>query len=472
MDPIRKKRKKLNKTEGRIGRVSDGVEGQVNESDKVRIIEEEKMRRQKEAERQAKKPVRLEEESDARQGDKRQDAARKERGEKKKTFWSGLTSELNGDVYRIKGGIDRPMLIIILVLICFGSVMVFSASYAYALSDTGDSYFFIKKQIGYVVAGILVMLAMAIFVDYRWIRWLTPLYFAGSTLLLLAVLVIGVAEGDAKRWLVLGPISFQPSETMKLGLVLMLAWYYSLTEKQVRAKGFWKSSFFGTFIPLFIVGFVCVLIALEKHISGTFIMFAIGMVVIFVAGGKLIWFAGAMGVFGVAVAFIISFTDYATKRLDIWLHPENYSVQSEVWQTLQGLYAVGSGGWFGVGLGNSRQKHLFVSQPQNDFIFSIVCEELGLIGAAFVIVLFVAFVWRGVIIAKRAPDTFSKLTVVGIVSKVAIQAFLNIAVVTNTIPNTGISLPFFSYGGTALLILFLEMGVLLAISRYSYLQKK
>ncbi|MBP3322524.1 MAG: cell division protein FtsW [Clostridia bacterium] len=363
------------------------------------------------------------------------------------------------------------MLVIILLLICFGSIMVFSASYAYALDEMGDSYYFIKRQILFAIVGLFVMFAVSR-VDYRVIRLFTPAYFGVAVLLLLAVLVLGVAEGEAVRWIDLGPFSFQPSEIMKLGLVLMLAFYYSATEKQVRAKGFWKSSLFGTFVPILMVGFVCVLIALEKHISGTIIMFGIGMIVVFVAGGKLLWFALASGGFVAAVTAVITMTDYATKRLDIWLHPENYSAQSEVWQTLQGLYAVGSGGFFGVGLGNSRQKHLFVSQPQNDFIFAIVSEELGLMGAALVIILFVAFIWRCFVIAKRAPDTFSKLAVTGIAAKVGIQAFLNIAVVTNTIPNTGISLPFFSYGGTALIILFLEMGVILSISRYSYLQRK
>ncbi len=380
-------------------------------------------------------------------------------------------AEAGADIYRAKGSIDRPMLVIILLLICFGSIMVFSASYAYALDEMGDSYYFIKRQIAFALTGLAIMFIVSL-VDYRIIRNFTPLYFAVSFLLLLAVLVLGVAEGEAMRWIDLGPFSFQPSEIMKLGLVLMLSWYYSLTEKEVRTKKFWKSSVFGTFIPIAIVAVVCGLIALEKHISGTIIMFAIGMVVIFVAGGKLIWFGAASGAFVAAVAAIIAFTDYATKRLDIWLHPENYSVQSEVWQTLQGLYAIGSGGFFGVGLGNSRQKHLFVSQPQNDFIYAIVGEELGFVGAMLVIVLFMIFVWRGLVIAKRAPDTFSKLTATGIVAKVGIQALLNIAVVTNSMPNTGISLPFFSYGGTALLILFLEMGVLLSISRYSYLQKQ
>ncbi len=448
----KKQQRKDGNDSGKIKRTGKTVNGFVDEKEKTRILNE-----QKEPLRAG--PAKIH--------------SKKEPKRKKSKLFSGIQGEeFSGDIYRQKGGIDRPMLVIILLLICFGSVMVFSASYAYALDKTGDSYYFIKKQLLYSTIGLTLMMGIALAIDYRKIRAITPIYFSVSALLLVAVLVMGVAAGAAVRWLDLGFISFQPSEIMKLGLVLMLAWYYSITEKRVRSKGFWTSSLFGTFIPLAIVAFVCVLIALEKHISGTIIMFAIGMVVIFVAGGKLIWFAAASGFFVAAVTAIISFTDYATLRLDIWLHPENYSVQSEVWQTLQGMYAVGSGGIFGVGLGNSRQKHLFVSQPQNDFIFSIVCEELGLIGAALVIALFIAFVWRGVIIAKRAPDTFSRLTVIGIVSKVAIQAFLNIAVVTNTIPNTGISLPFFSYGGTALVILFIEMGVLLSISRYSYLQKK
>lgn len=396
--------------------------------------------------------------------------------EKKKSIFSffkgSSTEEESFDtVYRQRGVVDRTMLVLILLLICFGCVMVFSASYAYALSKTGDSYFYIKKHLLYAAFGIAIMFGIS-FMDYRLIKKAAPFCFIGAMGLLGAVLVLGVAEGEAVRWLDLGFISFQPSEVMKLGLVLILAWYYSINEKRVRSKGFWKSSAFGTFIPLLILGAVCLLIALEKHISGTIIMFTIGFIVIWCAGGKKTWLLSMAAGFAGIVAAIISFTDYATKRLDIFYHPEKYSVQSEVWQTLQGKYAVGSGGLFGVGLGNSRQKHLFVSEPQNDFIFSIVCEELGFIGAVVVIGLFVAFFVRGIIIAKRAPDAFSKLTVIGIVTKVTVQAFLNIAVVTDTIPNTGVTLPFFSYGGTALLILLVEMGVLLSISRYSYLQKQ
>ncbi len=201
------------------------------------------------------------------------------------------------------------------------------------------------------------------------------------------------------------------------------------------------------------------------------IMFMIGMVVIFAGGARKIWFIIAGAVAAVGGGLVITLSEYARERVDVWLHPENYSAQNQVWQTLQGLYAIGSGGFLGVGLGNSRQKHLFVSEPQNDFIFSIICEELGFVGAVTVILLFVMFIWRGFVIALRAPDTFSSLLVAGIVGKVAIQAILNISVVTAMIPNTGISLPFFSYGGSALAMLLGEMGIILSISRYSYEQK-
>ena len=206
---------------------------------------------------------------------------------------------------------------------------------------------------------------------------------------------------------------------------------------------------------------------LENHFSGMIIMFLIGMIVIFAAGARKIWFIVAGSSAAIAAAIAISLSSYARERIDVWLHPENFSADDEVYQTLQGLYAVGSGGLFGTGLGNSRQKHLFVSQPQNDFIFSIICEELGFIGAIGVIALFILLVWRGVVIALRAPDTFSQLVVIGIVGKVAVQALLNIGVVTAVLPNTGISLPFFSYGGTALALQIAEMGIVLGISRYS-----
>ena len=375
------------------------------------------------------------------------------------------------DIVRIKGGIDRPMLIIIILLLCFGSVMVFSSSYAYALSRYNDSYYFIRRQLLFAALGVAAMLFITLF-DYRTIRKFTNIFYLGCVGLLAIVLVVGLAQGAAKRWISIGGFfTLQPSELMKLGVVLLLANYYYKRESFVYSNNFIVSTVNGTIVPAILLAFSCFLVVLEHHISGTIILFLIGMIVIFVGGAKKRWLAIAGAGAGVIVAFVIFTTSYATKRLDMWIHPENYSAQSDIWQSLQGLYAVGSGGIFGVGLGNGRQKMLFVSMPQNDFIYSILCEELGFIGAVMVIILFGLFVWRGYKIAQRAPDTFSRLAAIGITSKVGIQALLNIAVVTGSIPNTGISLPFFSYGGTSLIVQMAEMGVLLTISRYSS-QKK
>lgn len=380
----------------------------------------------------------------------------------------------DNDIVRIKGDMDRTFLILVIVLICFGSVMVFSASYAYALASKGNSYFYIEKQIGFVATGLVFMLGIAGFVDYNWIKKFTGLYFWTVVAMLVAVLVMGTAEGEAQRWLYIPgtSIGVQPSEFMKLGVVLALAKYFSDSEKHLfRKTTKWEPVLRRLVAPLIIVAFVCLLVALEKHFSGVIILFIIGIVVIFAAGGQLKYMLGTGIAFLAVIVPAIFLVPYARHRVDIWWHPENYSSQSDTWQTLQGLNAVGSGGFFGVGLGQSLQKHMFVSMPQNDFIFAIICEELGFVGAVATICLFIAFLWRGIVIAQKAPDTFSKLVVVGIVSKVAIQAVLNMAVVTNTIPNTGISLPFFSYGGSSLVMLLIEMGIVLAISRYSYQDK-
>ncbi len=377
----------------------------------------------------------------------------------------------DNDIVRIKGDMDRTFLILVIVMICFGSVMVFSASYAYALASKGNSYFFIEKQILYVALGIAGMLLIANFLDYRIIKRFTNWYFWGVVGALIAVLAFGTAEGEALRWLYIPgtSIGVQPSEFMKLGIVLRLAKYFSDREGYLDRNTFRLEPVVRRLgIPYAIVIGICVLIALEKHFSGVIILFLIGTCVIFTAGGQLTWLFGAAGLFGSVLFGIIMLVPYAKARIDIWRHPENYSSQSETWQTIQGMNAVGSGGFFGVGLGNSLQKHMFVSQPQNDFIFAIVCEELGFVGAVATICLFTALIWRGVIIAQKAPDTFSKLVVIGLISKIAIQAVLNIAVVTNTIPNTGISLPFFSYGGSSLIIQLWEMGIVLSISRFSY----
>lgn len=365
-------------------------------------------------------------------------------------------------IYRVRGGVDKPFLIIVLLLICFGSVMVSSAGYAYAKANLGgDSFYFIKKQLVWASMGIISMIGMSI-VDYGFLKKHARLIFVISYLLLWLVFVpgIGVSVKGARRWIDLYVVQFQPSEIMKFALVLILAVYISKFSHKA------KTFQYGLFIPACIIVFVCGTVALEKHMSATIILFILGASMIFVSGADIKWIGGIAVAFGAAAAGIILFTDYTKARVDAWLHPE-LDLQGSGWQPYQSLLAIGSGGIFGVGLGKSYQKQLWLPEPQNDFIFAIVCEELGLIGALALITLFVMLIWRGFIIAGRAPDTFSSLLAFGLVAKVGIQALLNIAVVTTTIPTTGIALPFFSYGGTALIMQMAEMGIVLSISRFS-----
>lgn len=387
------------------------------------------------------------------------------------------------DSILVRGEFDRPLFVIIILLLCFGSVMVFSASYAYAYSDMGDSSYYIRRQLIFAVIGVLGMLGIS-FIPYMWMKKVTLPIFAFSTLLLLLVLIIGKSDGDAKRWLGFGSFTFQPSEVAKFALVLLLAWYLEKTRRKTMERDgtlttYTKSFLFSTVIPLGITGFTCVLVLLENHLSGTIILFALGLAVMWAGGSKKSLFLLGLIVVALLAAVLLFSPDlikdnlpaYQWKRIDMWLNPQNYDTQSDTWQTNQGLIAVGSGGIFGRGIGNSLQKHLFISQPQNDFIFAVLCEELGMIGAYALIVLYMVFFIRCLQIARRAPDVFSALTVIGIASHVLIQALLNMMVVTAMIPNTGISLPFFSYGGSSLLILLGEMGVILSISRFSRIQK-
>lgn len=375
------------------------------------------------------------------------------------------------DIVRVKSGIDRPFLVLVIILVCFGAIMVFSASYPSALRYKNDSYYYIKRHLIFVAIGLAAMFFAARF-DYRWLRKITIPVFVATLVLLVLVLAYGVASGKAQRWIQIGSFTIQPSEIMKFSLVILLALYIDRNQNRItNYKNFWQSSAYGMFYPFIIIALVCILVAAEGHFSGTIILFMIGMIVIFAAGARKIWFGIGGGSAALLILIAILTTDYAKERINLWLHPENYEITGKIWQTMQGLYAVGSGGLLGVGLGNSRQKHLYVSAPQNDFIFSIIAEELGFIGAVLVIVLFALLIWRGFVIALKAPDTFSSLVVIGIISQVAIQSLLNIGVVTNVIPNTGISLPFFSYGGSSIIMLLGEMGIVLSISRYSYQQK-
>ncbi len=357
--------------------------------------------------------------------------------------------------------VDLPFLVLVLALVAFGLVMLFSASYAVALYRRGDPYAYIRPQLLYAALGLAAMW-LASRVDYHIYHKLAWPVLGVSLVLLTAVLFMPEYNG-CKRWLVIpGVGTLQPSEIAKFAVVLAFAHIISLNASRMQ-------SFAVGVLPFALVlGAVAVLMLLEPHLSGTLLILGIGAVLMFVGGTALKWFVlagvSAVGAVGAAVAVMPDLVPYAAARLASWLDPFADPL-GDGHQTIQSLYAIGSGGATGLGLGNSRQKHLFVPEPQNDFIFSIVCEELGFVGALAVIALFVLLLLRGITLAVRAPDRFGGLLVVGFVVQVAMQAALNIAVVTNTIPNTGISLPFFSSGGTSLMMLLGEMGVVLSVSR-------
>ncbi len=391
--------------------------------------------------------------------------------------------DVGSGVYTYIHGIDVPMLIIILLLSLCGLVMVYSSSYVYALTYVGNSAHFAIKQAKVLALGLAGMFAISA-LNRKWLIHCVYFVFAAAIVTLFWVLIFGVTEGDAKRWIYIGGFSFQPSELMKAALILIIARLsYEFREAIGKNKGvkrkFWKSTLLGFVLPMVITGIACLLVLLEKHLSGTIILFLIGYVMLWANGSPKIWPIIIGVLIGLVVGGVIfavmnypeevkaAVPDYMFTRVDSWLNPENYSAQNELWQTLQGKIAIGSGGFFGRGFGQSLQKHLFVSMPQNDFIFAIVCEEFGFIGALGVISLYLAFVIRGIHIARNAPDVFCSLTAFGISAHVGFQAFLNMAVVMGILPNTGISLPFFSAGGSSLIFLFAEVGILLCISKYT-----
>lgn len=379
----------------------------------------------------------------------------------------------NIGIVRVRLGVDHVMLALILTLLCLGTVMVFSASYPSALAQENDSLYYIKRQAVFAVLGVIVMMAASA-IPYSFYRRIAVPAYVVSVVLLLLVLVVGKSEGEAKRWLGIPNTSFsiQPSELMKTALVLILAWYLEKNRKYVIDRLHTGPMLVrGVLIPASFVGCACILVLLEKHLSGTIIIGAIGLIVMLIGGVHMGYTLGGFGVAGAGAAGLFLWKNpYALRRITTKMN-ENADVLREKWQTTQGMYAIGSGGPFGVGIGASRQKFSYVSAAQNDFIFTIWCEEMGFVGAVILIALYLIFIWRGFKIAMHAPDTFSALTVFGIISKVGLQAFLNIAVVCDIIPNTGVSLPFFSYGGSSLIILMAEMGIVLSISKHSY-QKK
>lgn len=361
------------------------------------------------------------------------------------------------------GGIDLVFLLLVLVLLAFGLVMVASSSYVNALHNYKDSYYFIKRQLIWALVGIVVIF-VASRMDYHVLRR-KMLWILGISILFLILVYtpLGIKVNGARRWLGFGPISFQPSELAKLAVIIALSAYITALGKRM------KEFKIGILFPGLLLVVVCGLVAFETHISGAILIFLIGIVLIVVGGVSLKWFGSLAAAGTAALAGFAFLTPYAKTRIDTWLDPF-IDPTGAGFQTIQSLYAIGSGGLFGKGLGLSRQKYLYIPEPQNDYIFSIICEELGFLGALLVIALFIMLIWRGFYIAYHAKDKFGSLLVIGIVSRVAIQAILNIAVVTNAIPPTGISLPFFSYGGTSLLLLLFEMGIVLAVSRQSRME--
>ena len=379
-------------------------------------------------------------------------------------------AEDTSDLILTRGHIDYSFLLIVVALCLFGALMAFSASSVYAAQYHDDSAYYIKRHVLYLV------LATAVTIPFVWKarpwfwRFFGVASYALSVVLLLLVLIIGSSYGSgATRWIQLGPISVQPSEIAKMAVVLCIALIMSKYEKQIAAHQKFGGQFvYGVLYPMLVFGFICGLVMLEHHLSGIIIIGLMGLVTMYIGGTDRKWFLYLFILGGTAVVLVLLVSDYAMLRVTTWLNIENVDPLGSAWQTLQGLNAIGSGGFFGRGLGNSQQKYGYVSQPQNDFIFTIVCEELGFIGAFAVVLLFGLLVWRGFRIAAKAPDKFTAIVVYGLIAKVALQAILNIAVVTNSIPNTGIALPFFSSGGTSLILQIFEMGIILSISRYSY----
>jgi len=352
---------------------------------------------------------------------------------------------------------DYTLLFLVLFLVCFGLITLYSTSAYNGRVKFDDSGYYFKKQLFATSIGIALMYFISR-VDYHiFDRFAVAGYFI-SLVLSTLVLLVGDSYNGSKRWLSLGPLSFQPSEFAKLAVILFLAHMVCNMKKK-------RNSILQLFLVL---GLVLPIVGLvgTNNLSTAIIILGIAVILVFVSDSRYIQFVW-MGGIGVAfVAIFLSLESYRLERLAIWRDPENYE---KGFQTIQGLYAIGSGGLFGKGLGESIQKLGFVPEAQNDMIFSIICEELGLAGAAILVIVFMILIWRFMVVATHATDLLGSMIVVGIMGHIAIQVILNVAVVTNTIPNTGITLPFISYGGTSVMFLLAEMGLALSVSRW---QKK
>ena len=354
---------------------------------------------------------------------------------------------------RKKGTVDHTLLILVVILLLFGLTVLLSTSAYNGQVKFSDPASYFKKQLFATVLGIAVLYLAAGLDYHRLEKWALAAYLL-SLVLSTLVLFVGASINGSRRWLSLGPLSFQPSEFAKPAVILFLARVISRREN--RKKGMLE--LFRTLILILpIVGLVG-----TSNLSTAVIILGIAVILVFVSSPSYLPFAGLFGAGAGFMGIFLGMESYRLERIAIWRDPESYE---KGFQTIQGLYAIGSGGLFGTGLGGSIQKLGFVPEAQNDMIFSIICEELGLFGAGILLLLFLLLIWRFFLIAVHAPDLFGSLLAAGVMAHIALQVILNVAVVTNTIPNTGITLPFVSYGGTSILFLLAEMGLVLGISR-------
>lgn len=350
---------------------------------------------------------------------------------------------------------DFILFITVLILLAMGIIMVLSASSPSALAESGNSYAYVTRQAIFAVIGVVLMLIISK-IDYKIYSRFANIAYIGSIIILAAVKVLGSSSKGATRWLDLGFIRFQPSEIAKIALIIFFAVW--LTNNREKLKTF-KTGFL---VPmLYLVPIALILIFVQNHLSVTIIIILVVSIMMLMAGTKLKYFLTAGGIAALGGGSLLYLVTKLTggegggfrmARITTFLNPWN-DIRGDGWQIVQSLYAIGSGGLFGAGLGESKQKFLYIPEPHNDFIFSVLAEELGFIGCAVVIILFAIFIWRGLLVAIRAKDMFGSLVAVGITSLIGLQAIMNIAVVTSSMPNTGIPLPFFSYGGTSLVIL-------------------
>ena len=357
-----------------------------------------------------------------------------------------------------RGEVDVTFLTLTALLLTMGVIMVLSASFVRAYYTEGSATYYFIRQLIFAVSGVVIMLT-ASEIPLSVFRRLSYAFLAATVLLLLLVLFVGVGTGGGvRRWLDLGFVTVQPSEFAKLAVILVFA------DMICRYRGYMGTFRYGILPFAAVLLMLGVLLVMQPHMSATIIIFAIGAVMMFMGGTQLIWFIAGGSVLVIAFTALTILFPYVSTRITTWLDPWS-NLQGDGYQIVQSIYAIASGGLFGLGLGNSRQKYLYLPEEHNDFIFAVVCEELGFVGATTILILFALLICRGFWIAFHCRDRYSFLVAAGISTLLAIQVILNVAVVTNTIPCTGISLPFFSYGGTALWIELGEMGILLSISR-------